>query len=800
MLAIPKNKTQCNLPDTHIPFIKAISIHFKVRLGYDALEDSNATLYRSPKKVIFHKNGSYTLLAKHKQSVLPIILGVVLTLITSLFYLSNNPTFIEVLQRLEAIPYDIRLKLSTPIKRNDLPPIIIIDIDEASLKKEGRWPWSRIKIANLINKLSKNNVAVIAMDVVQSEKEESPLKKIKRALANKDETLSHWLNQTQLKQLEKELDADAYFASIIKDKEIVLGYPFFKKLITQAGKLPPTSITSELKNIENLTAIHMLGYTANLNDFTNNAAGSGFFSIAPDRDGNVRRAPIVASYNDQIYPSLALETARLYLLEDSIQLHTETIGSVKTITHVSLGKLQIPTDAQGQILIPYLGKRRHFPYLSATEVLHSTKPIPDLENAIVLIGTSAIGLADLRATPVQASFPGVEIQANILHGILHPETIAYIPDWTEGATILWLVFLGILMTLIYPLLSPITLVLSGTGLLLTTFATNYWLWAVHNINLPVVMPLLLIMVVSSIYVVHYLLRENRDRRQIHDMFGQYVPLEHINKLIENPAEINTHGEKREMTVLFSDLRNFTTLSEPLTTRELKTFLNQYLTPITKIIFDNQGTIDKYVGDMVMAFWGAPLRHPEHAFQAVKAALQMQKKITKMQAEFARLGLQHVAAGIGIHTGEMNVGDMGSDYRRAYTVLGDAVNLGSRLEGLTKYYDVKILVSEKTKEQCPDIVFRYIDYVRVKGKQDAIKIYEPVSSLKGITSNLQNRLELHEKALNLYLNGEWEKAASLLNELFQETNEALYQIYLDRIASHKGTSSENWSPVHTHTEK
>lgn len=728
------------------------------------------------------------------------VLGVALTIISSFFYLNDNPTTIDVLQRLEAIPYDIRLKLSTPQKRNDLPPIIIVDIDENSLKRDGRWPWSRIKIANLINKLYENNVAVIAMDVVQSEKEENPLNHVKNALANKKETLSDWLSEPQLKQLEEELDADAYFSSSIKDKEVVLGYPFFKKLITQAGKLPPTSISTELKDIDNLTALHMLGYTANLNDFANNAAGSGFFSIAPDRDGTVRRAPIIASYNDQVYPSLALETARLYLLEDNIHLHTETVGSAKTITHASLGKLNIPTDAQGQILIPYLGKRGRFPYLSASEVLHSTKPIPDLENAIILIGTSAIGLADLRPTPVQASFPGVEIQANILHAILHPDTIAYIPDWTEGATILWLVLLGLLMTLIYPLLSPVTLVLSGTGLLITTFLSNYWLWAIHKINLPIVISLLLIMAVSSIYVVYYLIRENRDRRQIHDMFGQYVPLEHINKLIENPAEINTHGEKREMTVLFSDLRNFTALSEPLSTRELKTFLNQYLTPITKIIFDNQGTIDKYVGDMVMAFWGAPLKHPEHASQAVKAALQMQQKITEMQADFSRLGLQTVAAGIGIHTGEMNVGDMGSDYRRAYTVLGDAVNLGSRLEGLTKFYGIKILVSEDTKEQCPDIVFRYIDYVRVKGKQDAIKIYEPVSSQSNITTTIRNNLEQHEHALNLYLNGEWDQAASLLNELLQKTEEQLYQVYLDRISSHTGTPPENWNPVHTHTEK
>ena len=728
------------------------------------------------------------------------ISGILLTLLASLFYLSDNPTSIDILQRLEAIPYDIRLKLSTPIKSSDLPPIIIVDVDEASLKKEGRWPWSREKIAYLINKLSASNVAVITIDVVQSEREENPLTKVKQALANRNENMPGWLNKQQLKQLENELDADAYFAATLKDKEVVLGYPFFKKLVTQAGKLPPTTISSDLKNMDNLTAIHMLGYTANLKEFTNNAAGSGFFSIAPDRDGSVRRAPVVARYNDQVYPSLALETARLYLLEDEIKLHTETVGSAKTVSQVSLGSLMIPTDAQGQILIPYLGKRKHFPYLSATEVLHSTKPIPELDNAIALIGTSAIGLADLRPTPVQASFPGVEIQANILHGLLHPETIAYIPDWSEGATVLWLVLLGILMSLVYPLLSPFTLVASGTGLLLLTFATNYWLWASYKINLPVVMSLLLIMAVSSLYVVHYLLRENRDRRQIHDMFGQYVPLEHINKLIENPAEVNTQGEKREMTVLFSDLRNFTSLSEPLTTRELKTFLNHYLTPITKIIFDHQGTIDKYVGDMVMAFWGAPLKDPEHASQAVIAALKMQQKITDMQDEFSRLGLETVAAGIGIHSGEMNVGDMGSDYRRAYTVLGDAVNLGSRLEGLTKYYDVKILVSEDTKAQCPNIIFRYIDYVRVKGKQDAIKIYEPVATKGQLSNKALEHLDAHKKAFQYYLNADWDKASKAFNALYKSTGEPLYQIYLKRIKDTSTIAPQDWNPVYTHTEK
>ena len=536
------------------------------------------------------------LLRLYKQSLLPIITGIVLTIFASLIYLSNKSTSIDILQRLEAIPYDIRTRLSIPISVNNTPPIVIIDVDENSLKKEGRWPWSRKKIAELVNKLYANDVSLIAMDIVHSEAEQNPAALVKQALAKTNTPVPVWYSS-----VEKTLDADAIFTNAIQGKEVVLGYPFHNKLVTQTGKLPPTSVNTELADLESLTAIHMLGYTANLNNFANNASGSGFFSVAPDRDGTVRRAPIVAIYNDQVYPSLALETARVYLLEDEIKLHSEQIGNAKTVTGLQLGKSIIKTDAQGQILIPYLGKQRHFPYLSATDILRKSKTFKELEGAIVFIGTSAVGLADLRPTPVEASFPGVEIQASILHGILNPESIAYVPDWTEGATIIWLVILGLLMTLLYPRLQPVTLVIFGIALLLITFLLNLLLWASQHINLPVTVPLLLIMSVSSTYVIYGLLRENKGRKRIHNMFGQYVPVEHINKLIDSPQQISTDGQKRVMTVLFSDLRNFTSLSEPLTTRELKTFLNQYLTPITKIIFDNDGTIDKYVGDMVMAF-------------------------------------------------------------------------------------------------------------------------------------------------------------------------------------------------------
>lgn len=712
-----------------------------------------------------------------------------------LLYISKSPTSIEILQRLEAIPYDIRLKLSTPQVQNNIPPIVIIDIDENSLKQQGRWPWSRKKLSTLIEQLHKNTPAVIALDIVLSEEETNPITKLNNELTHINKSIPHWLID-----LKDDLDADALFSKTIKDKEVVLGYPFHKNLTTRSGELPKTSFVDDISDIETITAITMKGYTSNLKAFTDNVAGSGFFSISPDRDGNVRRAPIIAIYNNQVYPSLALEAARLYLLEDEIKLHTEKIGQVKTVTHVNLGKKEIPTDAQGQILIPYLGTQGHFDYISANEILTATKSFEELENAIVFIGTSAQGLTDLRPTPLQASFPGVEIQANILHGILNPEIIAYSPDWTEGATITWLAVLCLIMIFLYPLLQPLQLVLSGMTLLVLSFALNYWLWLSHQINLPVILSLLLVMAISSVFVIYDLFVESKGRAKIQNMFGQYVPKEHITKLIDNPKQISVNGEKREMTVLFSDLRNFTELSEPLTTQQLKTFLNQYLTPITKIIFSQQGTIDKYVGDMVMAFWGAPIEDKKHAQHAVQSALQMQSMINQMQPDFQQLGLNQIEAGIGIHTGEMNVGDMGSDYRRAYTVLGDAVNLGSRLESLTKYYDVKILVSEDTKLQCPEIVFRYIDNVRVKGKNNSIKIFEPITLINSISDTQKDRLDRHEESLTAYLDGDWNMASDLLEQQYKKTKQKIYKLYLERINQFNGVPPKQWDSIYTHKNK
>jgi len=278
------------------------------------------------------------------------------------------------------------------------------------------------------------------------------------------------------------------------------------------------------------------------------------------------------------------------------------------------------------------------------------------------------------------------------------------------------------------------------------------------------------------------------------MFDQYVPPAHIDQLLNEPDKVSLEGQRKEMSVLFSDIRGFTTLSEKLSATELKSLLNRYFSPITKTIFEHQGTIDKYVGDMVMAFWNAPLDVPEHAEQAILAGLSMLEITDQLSAQFVREGWPAIDIGIGVNTGEMNVGDMGSEYRRAYTVLGDAVNLGSRLESLTKYYGVRFLVSDSTRLACPGRAFRTIDKVRVKGKHDAVTIFEPVAG------DLPE-LALHQQALQHYWLQQWQAAQLIWQQLLESKSHKLYSLYLQRIEFYQQNPPEpNWDGVYTHQEK
>jgi adenylate cyclase len=331
---------------------------------------------------------------------------------------------------------------------------------------------------------------------------------------------------------------------------------------------------------------------------------------------------------------------------------------------------------------------------------------------------------------------------------------------------------------------------------------NFRLWTAYKLDFPLSLLLFLILLITTINLIYGFFAESRTRKMIKGMFDQYVPPAHIDSMLANPDSYSFEGESKELTVLFADIRSFTSISEVLSATQLKRLLNDFFTPITGIIFDHHGTIDKYVGDMVMAFWGAPLDDLDHRGNAVRSALRMLKKTEELKVQFLEAGLPEVNIGVGLNTGLMNVGDMGSTYRRSYTVLGDAVNLGSRLESLTKFYGIRLLVGEETATNLDGFLFRTIDKVKVKGKDEAITCYEPLCELADATQAQTGQLGRYHNALGLYYEKEWNAAQRAFSALVEaEPDTLLYRIYLERIASLRESElPENWDGSYTHTSK
>lgn len=711
----------------------------------------------------------------------------------------------DLLQRLELMAFDIRLRVVKDIAPGSsaneaATKVVIVDIDERSLTEHGRWPWSRAKVAVLLERLAQAGAAVVAFDVMFSEPEANPAMEVASFLKKQGEG-SHAL-AAELARFEESFDRDRLFAGALSRKEVVLGYTFQPREPQRIGALPQPLTVTNPQVISQSSLVAMRGYTANLPILAQAALGCGFFSLNPDLDGVVRRAPLVARYHDQLFSSLALETLRHFLLVDSVSLHTSLINGQESVEGVELaGFATIPTDADGQMIVPYLGPQGSFPYISASAVLAGTVPTSQMEGAIVLVGTTAPGLFDLRSTPVQAVYPGVEIQANLIDAILAKRFLVQ-PAWAQGADFVVMVVAGLALALALPFFAPLWQMLWTLAVAAVLVGGNLVLWR-QGLVLSLAMPLILTALLAICNLAYGFLVESRSRRQLKGMFGQYVPPQIVQEMSENPQKYSFEGETRELSVLFADIRGFTTLSESLTAGELKKLLNRYFTPMTRIIFETRGTIDKYVGDMVMAFWGAPVADAQHAAQAIEAALRMLTETERLSQEFVAEGLPRIAIGIGVNTGSMNVGDMGSEFRRAYTVLGDAVNLGSRLEGTTKYYGVGLVVGETTKAAAGEaFVFRELDLVRVKGKAKAIRVYEPMCRAGEAGEALLRELGDYQQALVAFRARRWEESRIGFTRLLEAAPERqLYSVYLERInALAADDPGEGWDGVYDRKEK
>lgn len=728
----------------------------------------------------------------------PISLGLLLVGLFLWIQHTDNHRITGVRDRLEYLAYDLRLNASLPEQPRPSNDILIVDIDERSLQQEGRWPWPRARLADLVTQLQQAGAAVIAFDMVLSEAETNVAGEL---LARLPEELSTPALTTYLKHEAQANDGDTRLAERLASGDSVLGLVLHNQDSPASGTLPAPLFQIDTA-AQPLLVTALPTYTANREQLQRAANFAGFLTALPDSDGVIRRAPLLLRHGDDLYPALALEAARLYLLSNQPRLQTTTLGESTAIEGIDLGGGHlIPTDAAGRVLVPYIGPSGSFTNLSAANVLRGEFTKTDAANRIVLIGTSALALADLKATPVQSVYPGVEVHASLLAGILAGR-FPHEPTWAPGASFLIMLVLGVALAVLLPLLSEMWMLAVATLSLTGLISGNTWLWSQADLMLVLTTPVLLILSLTVLNLGYGFLFEARSRRQLKSMFGEYVPPALVDEMSRRGEHYDFSGESRELTVLFADIRNFTTLSENLSASELKALLNRFFTPMTRIIFDQRGTIDKYVGDMIMAFWGAPVQDNNHAALAITAALKMQRAVQTLQAEFKREGLPDINIGIGINSGIMNVGDMGSEYRRAYTVIGDAVNLASRLEGLTKYYDVHLVVGPRTRELAPDFVYKQLDRVRVKGKHEAVEVFAPLCRFDEQTDALRDELQLHAQALEKFWSRDWVEAEKMFLAL-QSANPHthLYQLYLERIRSlRERVLTEDWDGVYERREK
>jgi len=749
--------------------------------------------------------GLYELLQTWWQHRVSFLLSLSITFFALLLYVltfvGERPTPIfEFVQRLELATLDTRFRYRPQRYSHPDPRIVVIDIDQRAQEVLGRWPFSRTNFARMLDVLHDSGAKVAGFDITFSKPDESavPIRALSAELEarkKRGENVDAKL-LTEVQRLAASLDADKQFAASIQQfGPVVLGNYF---LFTEADlrgmeaatldayanqiaffAYPPAHpLHPDAQKQEKAQMLEVFAYAnllpqgaeANLDQLTSALNGdfswTGFFNAPPDADGVVRRTTLVLPYGRSknpeewdIYPSLDLMTARAYLGAPAQDMNL--IYGPQGIVEVRFGQaLLLHPDGRGQVMINYQGPASTFTHYSIVDVLQK-KFAPDaFLGKIVLVGATATGIGDLRATPYGGTtYPGVEIHANVIDNILNQRFLKY--GFRQAlADVLLIIFFGIPLGIWMALVSP-RWMWFGVSLLLPMIAVNFWAF-LHGWWLNLLVPALTLSTNVLLVSLYRSLFEEKEKRRVRTAFGQYLSPEVIRRLLVNPRLVDP--KKTDITVMFSDIRGFTTISEKLDAQDLALFLNQYLSDMTGLVFEHQGTLDKYIGDAVMAFWGAPFEEPGHAVRGCHTALKMMGRVREMQKTWEAEGKPRLDIGIGLNTGVASVGNMGSALRYGYTALGDTVNLSSRLEGLNKDYGTHILVNETTFAAAKDegFVFRELDLIRVKGKLQPVTIYELIgrageNSVFGTPDEVRARLNLFLQAHELYRKRRWEES-------------------------------------------
>ena len=683
---------------------------------------------------------------------------------------------VHILELIELKTYDLRFVSRGSDKPS--PAVAMVVIDEKSLEVEGRWPWPRSKFAALIDILSRDGARVIGFDVIFSEPDEnSQLALIDEfagtldALTIKDPRLHRFVAERRRKA-----DNDVALAEAIKRSSaaVVLGY-FFHDQSTLEYQLDPAETERRLQQIarSSYPRVRRPGQRGpeppfirghapqtNLPIFGDVAASSGYFSLQGDRDGTLRWMPLVIESGGDLFPPLGLLCAWHYLGRPQL---TVDIGR-QGIEAIEIGERFVPTDEAGKLLINYLGRPKTFPHFSVTDILAGTVTPGTFKDRVVLVGATAVATYDLRNTPVDPRFPGTEVHATVIDNILTQRFMAR-PEWSRVFDVLAIVGLGALTGVGLTRLSPIKGVLFTGGLFALYIVLARWLFVSARLWLNLVYPLLALLTVYMALTVYYYVTEQRERRRIKGTFKQYVAEHVVEEMTKDPSRLRLGGEEKVLTVLFSDLEGFTTYSERYSAHEMTEMLAEYYNRVTEQVFLHRGTLKEYVGDELMAFFGAPLEDPEHAQRACEAALAMRDTTRALAAEWTQIGRPPLRARTGVNSGPMVVGNLGSKYRFAYGVVGDQVNLGSRLEGLNKVYGTEIIIGENTA-RLVDHAFRLreLDMVRVLGRRQAVRIYELVAKAgTSLDPQHDQALSTYAAGLEAYRKGMWIDAVGLFRE-------------------------------------
>ena len=725
--------------------------------------------------------------ARHVLDKLPLALGGIAVIVAMLFVYIAQPSIVR---QVDAKVYDTLLPMAT---RGYVSPVpVVVDIDEASLAEFGQWPWSRHLLAKLLVAIHEAGAASIALDILLSEEDRSSPARLIRDI-RRDAGM-----EVSFQGLPEELaDYDQLFSEVLKALPVVLGaYARFDDSGETPAFLPPpvTYMLHEQPGAIDFTT-HVLSATnatLPLSIFAANAP-IGLINMSPDADGIVRSLPLVILLNGKLYPSLSLRSLMVALGRKSVILGTGQDG----LHSLRIGSYTVPLSPEGNALVPFQGPRKTYPYISAKDVLQGQIPPGILEGRIIFLGTSASGLLDIRSTPFDRVYPGVEVHATFLDAVLSGKYIQT-PPWTPGLQLLGIILAGVAAALVFGLARPRVYVPLGILMLGTTlYASRYFFE--QGIFISPLYIALTITAQGSLLLFLRFWQEERQKLLLRNTFSRYVSPEVVKRITRMHGGTFA-GEERELSIMFTDIRRFTSISENLNPQQIVLLLNRYFTPMTGLVRANSGTLDKFIGDALMAFWNAPTDVPDHPLKAVETGLAMREKLVLLNNELVREFAINLEMGVGVHTGKAYVGNMGSEDMLNYTLIGDAVNLTSRLEGLCPLFGVGIVVSGETRTACGDVfAFQHLDTLKVKGKRLPVDVFAVMRH--EIWETRKEEMRRWHEARHLYQEGAFSRAGECIAALCQDFPESvLYDLYAKRCEQLVAFPPETWDGVWVLREK